>query len=78
MLGKFIKHQEDSLTASVFTHLLHLPIELFWQILHEACYTANLPGDSGALRQMNRWPSWSPEGTGNVQRVIPDLFLAIL
>jgi hypothetical protein len=43
MLGKHLNHCEDSLTAAVFTHLLHLPTEVFWKILRNACYTRKLP-----------------------------------
>jgi len=75
MLGKFINHKEDSLTAAVFTHLLHLPVELFWQILRNASYTTTLPEDPGDLFQVNFWPSWNPSETNNTQRVVPDLFL---
>lgn len=75
MLGKFINHCEDSLTAAVFTHLLHLPTEVFWQILCNACYTDKLPKSPGDPRSIDFWPNWDPEGTDNSDRVIPDLFI---
>lgn len=75
MLGKHINHCEDSLTASVFTHLLHLPIELFWRILRDACYTDRLPHHSGDIQDTVFWPSWDSTGTNNSNRVVPDLFL---
>ncbi len=76
MLGKHInKHCEDSLTASVFSHLLHLPSEVFWRILRNACYTDSLPEFAGEPEMVEPWPNWNPEGTGNTNRVVPDLFL---
>lgn len=75
MLGRHINHCEDSLTAAVFTHLLHLPTTMWWKILRGACYTDNLPADPGELREFDGWPNWSGEGAGNATRVVPDLFL---
>ncbi|MBK1829603.1 hypothetical protein JIN77_02610 [Verrucomicrobiaceae bacterium R5-34] len=76
MLGKFITHCEDSFTASVFTHLLHLPTEVFWQILRQACYSNQLPENAAELiDDESFWPSWNAENTTNSHRVIPDLFL---
>lgn len=75
MLPKFIDNaREDSLTASVFSHLLHLTSEQFWRILSRACYTNNLP-DCPGEPQLIAWPNWNPAGTGNSDRVIPDLFI---
>jgi hypothetical protein len=75
MLGKFITDCEDSLTAAVFTHLLHLPSEVFWQILRNACYTSSLPEDAGEPRSVEFWPKWDPEGTDNNIYVEPDVFI---
>ncbi len=75
MLGKFVNHCEDSLTASVFTHLLHLPTEVFWRVLRNACYTDRLPEYPGELLSEEFWPNWDPEGTDNINRVTPDLFM---
>jgi len=76
MLGKFINHCEDSLTASVFTHLLHLPSEVFWKILLNACcHTDRLPEHAGEPLSVEPWPNWNPKGTDNTNRVIPDLFI---
>jgi hypothetical protein len=75
MLGKFINHCEDSLTAAVFTHLLHLTSEVFWQILRNGCYTKSLPEYAGEPKCMEFWPPWDPKGTDNSYRVIPDLFI---
>jgi len=75
MLEKFIKDTyENSLTAAVFSHLLHLPRERLWEILRNACYTENLPHDPGEPKLIT-WPGWNPDGTDNSQRVVPDLFL---
>ena len=43
MLGKHLNHCEDSLTAAVFSHLLHLPCEEWWPILRKSCFTKTLP-----------------------------------
>jgi hypothetical protein len=76
MLGKFIDHKEDSLTAAVFTHLLHLPSEVFWRILRDACYTDTLPVNAGEPRSdVDYWPKWNPAGTGNAVYVEPDVFI---
>jgi len=75
MLGKHISICEDSLTASVFTHLLHLPCEAFWRILRSACYTDQLPEYPGELREMDPWPKWDPKGTCNNTYVEPDFFM---
>ena len=75
MLAKFIDNaREDSLTAAVFSHLLHLPSEVFWQILRKACYTESLPDNPGEPKLIP-WPNWRLEGTVNSDRVIPDLFI---
>ena len=75
MLGKFINHCEDSLTAAVFTHLLHLPAEVFWQILRNACYTDKLPKNPGEPISVDFWPHWNPKGTYNNTYVEPDVFI---
>ena len=75
MLGKFINHCEDSLTAAVFTHLLHLPSEVFWQLLRTASYSTTLPEVAGEPLSVEFWPPWDSEGTDNSNRVIPDLFI---
>jgi len=75
MLGKYINHCEDSLTASVFTHLLHLPTELFWRILRNACNDGRLPESVPEPTTVEPWPNWDPQGTRNSDRVIPDLFI---
>lgn len=75
MLGKFIKPVEDSLTASVFSHLWHLPAELFWQILMNACYSDRLPHHPGEPLEIKYWPQWDATGTQNKRRVIPDVFI---
>lgn len=75
MLGKHINHCEDSLTAVVFTHLLHLPTELFWQILRNACYSDQLPKIAGEPTQVDPWPIWDATGSDNINRVVPDLFM---
>src|ERR1035438_1525802 len=75
MLGKYINIREDSLTASVFTHLLHLPTEVFWRILRNACYTSRLPEYPGEPISVEFLPNWDSKGTDNTHCVIPDLFM---
>lgn len=76
MLTKFIDNAcEDSLTAAVFTHLLHLPSEVFWQILRNACHTTSLPEYAGEPRSVEFWPKWNPNKTRNASYVEPDVFI---
>ena len=77
MLGRHINHCEDSLTAAIFTHLLHLPAELFWKILRSACYEFDqLPDQPGELVKVDYWPKWDATGTHpNQYYVEPDVFI---
>jgi hypothetical protein len=75
VLGRHLNPCEDSLTAAVFSHLLHLPADLFWQILRGACYaTDQLPVLVGEP-EVHSWPKWNARGTDNSSYVEPDLFL---
>lgn len=76
MLGKFIdRHREDSLTAAVFSHLLHLPLPLFWRILERSCHNGRFPKEPGGSVEASYWPCWDGADTSNVYNVRPDLFL---
>lgn len=75
MIGKFLNICEDSCTAAVFGHLLHLPVEMFWGIVSRACFSDSLPTNPGEIEDRCFWPSWDAEGTSNTQRVVPDLFI---
>jgi len=76
MLAKFIdRPREDSLTASVFGHLLHLPSEVFWTILKNACPSPAFPAYPGEPLAIHAWPNWNGAGTRNSVRVIPDLVM---
>ena len=75
MLAKHLNHCEDSLTSAIFNHLFHLPAELFWQILRNACYGKDLPMHAGELLEVKYFPKWDAAGTTNEQFVEPDLFL---
>jgi hypothetical protein len=76
MLAKFINNaREDSLTASIFSHLLHLPSEVFWSILSNACPSAKFPTYPGEPKSIHAWPNWNSFGTKNTHRVIPDLVI---
>jgi hypothetical protein len=55
------KISEDSLTSSVFGLLFYLPIELFWSIVHSACYSKELPKQCGKLLGYEFWPRWENE-----------------
>jgi hypothetical protein len=74
MLGQHLNPCEDSLTAAIFSHLLHLPVELFWKIFRSACYGKELPEQAGELEAFNAFPKWDPSGTSNKTYVEPDLF----
>lgn len=74
MISKFlVKTLENSLTACVFSHLLHLPAELFWRILRGAC-RAELPAFPGEPEIIDPWPKWSAAGSSNANYVEPDFF----
>lgn len=75
MLGQYIAHCEDSLTASIVSHLLHLPVEVFWKIFRGACYGKELPEDSGEPQHLDLLPKWDPTGTHNNTYVEPDVFI---
>jgi hypothetical protein len=76
MIGKFLRICEDSCSAAVVGHLLHLPVEMFWSILSQASFSNSLPEDSGQmLDPVQYWPSWDATGTRNSSRVAPDIFL---
>ena len=75
MLGRHLKLCEDSHTASVFTHLLHLPAESFWAILRRACFTEQLPRNPGELLSVHPWPRWGAGDIPGKTTIIPDLFI---
>jgi hypothetical protein len=76
MISRFIANpREDSLTAAVFSHLLHLPSEVFWDILRRSCGSRDLPGNPGGPLQVDPWPKWSAKGTTNQRSVSPDFFI---
>ncbi len=77
----FYKHNqdiayEDPRTSTVFDALLHLPDQLLWEILRDACYVNNvLPRHPGKLEYYGFWPKWKAQETGNARYVEPDVFL---
>lgn len=76
MLGPFIdRPSEDSLTASVFSTLLHLPIIEFWQLLRKACPAAALPDCVSEPDSIEYWPKWEATDTANTSYVEPDVFI---
>ena len=67
---------EDTITSTIIGTLLHLPDQLLWKILREACSTRSvLPKDPGELRTYEFWPQWDAYGTENTNYVEPDVFL---
>jgi hypothetical protein len=69
-------NNEDTITSTIIGTLLHLPDQLLWKMLREACYTSSvLPKDPGELRTYESWPKWAALGTDNSNYVEPDVFL---
>ena len=67
---------EDTITSTIIGTLLHLPDQLFWEILREACFNnQNLPQNIGNLTEYEFWPKWISHGTTNTNYVEPDVFL---
>lgn len=66
---------EDSLTSSVFGSLLHLPQELFWKILNDACLNGEIKIPSLKIESVDFWPRWNAQGTNNTNHVEPDIFI---
>ena len=67
---------EDTITSTIIGTLLHLPDQLLWKILREACHTGSvLPKNPGELRAYEFWPKWDAYGTLNTNYVEPDVFL---
>lgn len=76
MLAPFIdRPREDSLTASVISHLLHLPFEVYWKIIRNACFHSGMLPENPGEPEVHAWPHWSPTGTRNSRFVEPDIFL---
>jgi hypothetical protein len=67
---------EDTITSTIIGTLLHLPDQLLWKILREACYASSvLPKNPGKLGTYEFWPKWDAQGTENSNYVEPDVFL---
>lgn len=66
---------EDSLTSTIFENLFHLPEELFWQIMHNACYDNQFPKTGEKISSVIYWPHWNSSETDNSNYVEPDLFI---
>jgi len=76
MIARFVASPcENSLTAGVFSHLLHLPFDICWGIIRSACCSANLPAYPGEPIHVDPWPIWSARDTTNSSYVEPDFFL---
>lgn len=68
------KASEDSLTSTIFGSLLHLPANLFWQVLKGAAYTNELNQVDENLETIEFWPHWNAEKSENKNFVEPDVF----
>lgn len=66
---------EDSLTATVFDGLKHLPVEMFWRILKNSLYYDKLPYSSGEIQSISYWEHWNSNETDNKNFVEPDIFI---
>lgn len=76
MIAYFIdRAREDSLTASVISHLLYLPCEIYWGILRNACHTGGLPENPGEPEMIEFWPHWDARYTTKERLIEPDVFL---
>lgn len=69
------KNSEDSLTSSIFSLLFYLPLNIFWNILTNACYSFDLPEQTGEILLYEFWPHWKCDGTNNQNFIEPDLFI---
>ena len=68
---------EDAKTSSIIGSLLHLPTDLFWNIMREAAehtdgFSHQLPiaGETGEIIDVEFWPYWTLE-----DKVEPDVFV---
>jgi len=67
---------EDTKTSSIIGELLHLPAELFWELLRNSCTDKSyLPLNCGEIEAYEFWPHWSAKGTDNKLLVEPDVFI---
>ena len=69
------KASEDSLTSTIFGSLLHLPTDLFWQVLKRACYGSDLEGVDENIESIEFWPHWNAKDSTNANYVEPDVFI---
>jgi hypothetical protein len=68
--------REDPRISTIFDALLHLPDQLMWEVLRNACHDREiLPVDLGVLEHYEFWPQWGSNGTENGRYVEPDVFL---
>jgi len=73
---QLFKASEDSLTSTIFENLLHLPIELFWQILNNSCYhNEGLVKGNPKIIEVQFWPKWKATDSTNCRFIEPDVFI---
>lgn len=69
-------HKEDPKTYLTIGQLRYLPADLFWELLRTSAVSPEtMPLTVGKLESFEMWPSWDPTGTGNTERVEPDVFI---
>ena len=69
------KDNEDALTAAIFERLCYLPKELFQYIISNALFDTIEGLDLDQMHSITFWPNWDPKGTGNTNKVEPDVFI---
>ena len=69
---------EDAKTSTIFGEMLHLPTDLFWEILLNASYSSDsfsnhlpLVGETGEILDYEFWPYWRLK-----DKVEPDVFVS--
>ena len=69
------KEKEDGLTSAIFERLCYLPKELLQHIVVAALFDTIKGLDLDQMQSINYWPNWDPKGTGNTNKVEPDVFI---
>ena len=68
---------EDPKTSTIFEHLVLLPDNVFYSVIHKSIRTFKneIPKEAGTLESFEFWPKWNPENTINSNYVEPDVFI---
>lgn len=71
----YFRGNEDSLTSFIFERIYYLPHEIQKRLLYNSV-TGNLPEiNFETLIELNYWPHWNSENTGNINYIEPDIFI---